>query len=253
MIMDRRVLEDYGQGEAATSDEEQIAFFDAYAAAREGSGDHRWQEQGRVWLYKYNPVRVAFLRRVARGGGALGGLRVLDVGCGTGVFCEALAQNGALVTGIDLASNAVSFAVRRAKALSLPIRYETRAASSINERFDAVTAMEVIEHVPDYAALLRECAARVEPGGVLLVSTINRTWKSWLYAILMAEHVLRLLPRGTHDWRRFVTPAEIEAVLRQTGFEDIAITGVTMSIRTGLLRFAHDRAVNYMIAARRRT
>ncbi len=251
-FMDEGSLEVCVPAEAATWDEDQIAFFDACAAAEEGSDKSRWQEQGRAWLYKYNPVRVAFLRRVAKGGGSLHGLRVLDVGCGTGVFCEALAENGAIVTGIDVGRNAVSFAARRATALGLPIRYATRAAGGITERFHAVTAMEVIEHVPDYAAFLRDCASRVEPGGVLLVSTINRTWKSWLYAICIAEYLLGLLPRGAHDWRRFVTPAEIEAVLRQLDFEDVTITGVTMNIRTGLLRFAHDRAVNFMIAARRR-
>jgi 2-polyprenyl-6-hydroxyphenyl methylase/3-demethylubiquinone-9 3-methyltransferase len=249
--MDRRVLDDCEPEEAGASDEDQIAFFNACAAAQEGSDEDRWQEKGRAWLYKYNPVRVAFLHRMARRGSSLDGLRVLDVGCGTGVFCEALAEDGAIVTGVDLANNAVLFAARRAKELRLPIRYEVCAASSMNERFDAVTVMEVIEHVPDYAAFLRECASRVKPGGILVVSTINRTWKSWLYAILIAERVLNLLPRGAHDWKRFVTPAEIETVLRQLEFGDVTMTGVTTNIRTGLLQLAPDRAVNFMIAARR--
>ena len=249
--MDRRVLEDWEAEAAGASDENQIAFFNACAAAQKGSDQNRWQEQGRAWLYKYNPVRIAFLRHMARRGGSLHGLRVLDVGCGTGVFCEALAEAGAIVTGVDLASNAVSFASRRARALGLPIRYETCAVRSMHERFDVVTVMEVIEHVPNYQAFLSECASRVEPGGLLVVSTINRTWKSWLYAILIAERVLRLLPRGAHDWKRFVTPAEIETVLRQWEFEDVTIAGVTMNIRTGMLQFARDSAVNFMIAARR--
>jgi 2-polyprenyl-6-hydroxyphenyl methylase/3-demethylubiquinone-9 3-methyltransferase len=231
-------------GEASgTIDADQVAHFNAQVFAGPEA------ENARRWLHRYNPVRVAFVETLA--GVARRGARILDIGCGTGIFCEALAATGAAVTGIDPAQEAVAFATRQAQQQGLPISYRHGPVERLGERFSVVTAMEVIEHVPDYAAFLRACANRVEPGGIFVLSTINRTLKSYIYAILAGEYVLRLLPRGAHQWRRFVRPCEVEAVLRELGFRTLAVSGVTMNLRTRALQQSDDFSVNYLLAAQR--
>ena len=234
---------------AARFDPREIAHFNSQARAEHG-------ESARRWLHRYNPLRLAFVEQAAQAAGlsasghGLQGLRVLDVGCGTGIFCEALAASGAFVHGIDPAQDTIMLARTRATT-GLQLGYASELVSESDEAFDIVTAMEVLEHVPDAAAFLRDCAARVRPGGLLIVSTINRTWRSWAFAIVMAEHVLNLLPRGAHDWRRFVQPGEVERVLDDLGFRTQACWGATMNLRSRLMRRSGSCAVNYMIAAQR--
>jgi 2-polyprenyl-6-hydroxyphenyl methylase/3-demethylubiquinone-9 3-methyltransferase len=252
--MDERAFERQSlAGEAIpirrSCDPRQIAHFNSQAET--GAGD-----SARRWLYRYNPLRLAFAEAmVVRAGIAppnrpLRGLRLLDVGCGTGVFCEALAMAGATVRGIDPAMATVALARRQAPP-DVDLHYANGVVEDEATRYDIVTAMEVIEHVPDAPAFLRDCAARVRPGGILVLSTINRTWQSYIYAILVAERLLGLLPRGAHEWRRFVRPGEIEKALRPEGFRMLACWGATMNLSSRMMQRARGRGVNYLIALQR--
>ena len=209
--------------------------------------------RGRNWLVKYNPVRFAFLCEALQVGAIekpLSGLQILDIGCGTGIFCELLARAGACVTGVDPATRALEIAAENARAKGLRIDYRAGTVDAAPEQFDVVSAMEVIEHVPDPRVFLRDCAARVKPGGLLVLSTINRSVKSLFYAKIVGEYVLGLLPRGSHQWNRFVQPPEIEAELGKLNFGQFVQSGVAMNLRTGELQLALDRSVNYLLAAR---
>jgi 2-polyprenyl-6-hydroxyphenyl methylase / 3-demethylubiquinone-9 3-methyltransferase len=174
---------------------------------------------------------------------------ILDVGCGTGIFCELLAGHGAAVTGIDPAKHALAVATRRANAFNLSIDYRAEDVGDVRETFDVVTAMEVIEHVTSPVEFLQECALRVKPGGRLVLSTINRSIKSFAYAKVMGEYVLGLLPRGANQWKRFVRPRELETILTQLNFGDFVKLGVTLHLRSRELQLAEDCAVNYLFAA----
>lgn len=214
-------------------------------------------------LHKFNPVRLAYLRDLltarlvpaqAEARRPLAGLRVLDVGCGGGVLCEPLARLGASVTGIDPAPTNVEVARLHAEQAGLAIEYRVdtvEALAAAGERFDAVLAMEVVEHVPDVPAFTRALCACVRPGGMLVMATINRTLKSFALAIVGAEYVLRWLPRGTHDWSKFVTPAELEAAIRSGGLEIVEQRGVTYNPLADAWRASRDTDVNYMLAAMR--
>ena len=234
---------------SARLDPREVAHFNSQAETERG-------ESARLWLHRYNPLRLAFVEHAAQAAGlistgnGLRGLSILDVGCGTGIFCEALAGCGAQVRGLDPANSAITLARSRARP-ELRLAYSSGLVSDASEMFDIVTAMEVLEHVPDAATFLHDCAARVRPGGLLVVSTINRTWSSYAFAIVMAEYVLRLLPRGAHAWRRFVQPREVEGVLNGLGFQPLACWGATMDLRTRLMKRSSSPAVNYLMAARR--
>lgn len=213
-------------------------------------------------LHRINPLRLAFVRDEATA--ALGRdpgrpfplaeLSVLDVGCGAGLLSEPLARMGAAVTGLDPAGAALDAARAHAAEAGLAIDYRSEAVEEVaaaGTTFDLVVAMEVVEHVPDVPAFVRACAACVRPGGLLLLSTINRTLRAHALAIVAAEYVLRWLPRGTHDWDRFVTPAELRRATEAAGLSGFGTRGMVYSPLTGTWSASRDTAVNYLARAAR--
>lgn len=213
------------------------------------------------WLHKYNVVRVPYIKdalcrqfnRDPNEPDCLRGLRVLDIGCGGGVLCEPLAQLGASVTGVDPAVSAIGVARHHALESGVAVDYRcntTEGLARAGERFDAVLAMEVVEHVADVDAFLSGCVDLVQTGGVLILSTINRTIKSYAFAIAIGEYILRLLPRGAHQWRRFVRPHEIDISLDKRHFRVVDISGVNMNLRSRRLQLSKDLSVNYILTAR---
>ena len=225
----------------------EIAKFDALAA-------RWWDPRGPMApLHAMNPLRVGWVdRRVqVRFGGPV---RVLDLGCGAGLAAEALAQLGHDVLGLDAAGEAIAAARAHAGGLGLPLSYRAGTAEDLAAeglRFPVVTALEVIEHVADPAVFLRLLGRLVEPGGLLFVSTINRTLWSLAMAKLGAEYVLRLLPVGTHEWGRFITPAELGALGGRAGFRMQEVTGMVFDLRRRAWRAGADLGVNYIAAMRR--
>ncbi|MCJ2074563.1 bifunctional 2-polyprenyl-6-hydroxyphenol methylase/3-demethylubiquinol 3-O-methyltransferase UbiG [Methylobacterium sp. E-016] len=232
----------------------EVARFDALAATW-------WDPRGpmRV-LHRFNPVRLAYIRdAVCRHHGrsvetpfALQGLSIVDVGCGGGVLSEPLARLGADVTGLDPAAQNIAAARRHAEAEGVPVDYRAETIESVvaaGETFDVVLIMEVIEHVTDMPAFVRTAASAVKPGGLLFAATLNRTMRSFALAIVGAEYVLGWLPKGTHDWEKFVTPSELSAALGGGGLSVTDTTGVVYNPLTDGWRLGRDTAVNYMLAA----
>ncbi len=223
-----------------------------------------WDADGKLRpLHRQGPARVGFVRdALARHFNLamprlkpLAGLAVLDVGCGGGLMSEPLARLGAKVTGIDPTSDAIAVARRHAGAQGLAIDYRTATVEDLQAEgmcFDAVICMEVIEHVPNQAALVRSLGALVRPGGAVVMSTLNRTWKSYLLAIIGAEYVLGWLPRGTHDWNRFVTTDELVRYLANAGFGEPEMSGIIYDVMADDWRLGPDTDVNYIAAAARR-
>ncbi len=190
------------------------------------------------------------------GGGLkpLSGLSVLDVGCGGGLVSEPLARLGASVTGIDPTLDSIAVARRHAEAQGLAIDYRTASVEDLaakGERFDALVCMEVIEHVPDQAAFVRSLGQLVRPGGAIVMSTLNRTFKSYALAIVAAEYILGWLPRGTHDWNRFVTTEELGRYLEGAGFSAPQTSGIIYDVISDTWRLGPDTDVNYIAAAAR--
>jgi 2-polyprenyl-6-hydroxyphenyl methylase/3-demethylubiquinone-9 3-methyltransferase len=240
---------------SASVDPEEVAKFAALA-------DDWWDPAGTFApLHKLNPARLTFIRdRIAAHQGRdplaerpLAGLRVLDIGCGGGLLCEPLTRLGAEVTGIDAAEPNVAAAARHAAEAGLDIDYRHTTAEALaagGTHFDLVLNMEVVEHVADVKAFLQASAALVAPGGAMVLATLNRTPKSFAFAIVGAEYLLRWLPRGTHDWRKFLRPSELVAYLSADGLETKELTGVAYNPLTGAWYLAaRDLGVNYMIFA----
>jgi 2-polyprenyl-6-hydroxyphenyl methylase/3-demethylubiquinone-9 3-methyltransferase len=233
----------------STIDKEEAGRFAALA-------QNWWDEDGAMApLHRMNPVRLAFLRdRLCDHFGRDGmkpfaGLSIIDVGCGAGLVCEPLARLGATVTGIDATEDMVRAARTHAKAMRLDIDYRVAAAEDLTEKFDAVVALEVIEHVADRELFLQSICARVAPGGAMVLSTINRTPKAFAMAIVGAEYVMRWLPRGTHDWAKFVKPSELARGLAAQGFRIAALDGMVYDPIGRDWRLGKDLAVNYLAFA----
>src|SRR5262249_44072549 len=240
----------------STVDAAEVARFDAMAASW-------WDPRGEMRaLHMINPVRLAFIRDAAcrhfgRDAGKLDclrGLRILDIGCGAGLLSERLARIGAAMVGADPAETNIGMARAHAAQSGLDIDYRAVTAEALadaGERFDIVLAMEVVEHVADMALFLKRCAEMVRPGGLMVAATINRTLKSFALAIVGAEYILGLLPRGTHQWDRLVRPDELEAAFARNGLQVIDERGVILNILTGEEQRSGDMDVHYIIVAER--
>jgi 2-polyprenyl-6-hydroxyphenyl methylase/3-demethylubiquinone-9 3-methyltransferase len=218
---------------------------------------HRWWDPTGEFapLHAINPLRLEWIAaRLSRAGG-LAGARVVDVGCGGGILAESMAARGAKVTGIDLSEKPLSVASLHGLESGIAVRYERIAAEDLAARepgaFDVVTCMEMLEHVPDPEAIVRACATLVAPGGHVFFSTINRNAKAYLFAVVGAEYVLRLLPKRTHDYRRFLTPSELTRFARRAALSLEAMTGLHYNPLTRRYWLAPNVDVNYMIATKR--
>jgi 2-polyprenyl-6-hydroxyphenyl methylase/3-demethylubiquinone-9 3-methyltransferase len=223
------------------ADPAELAKFSALAA--------KWWDPSAEFkpLHRINPLRLDWIDGLA----GLGGKRVLDVGCGGGILAEAMATRGARVLGIDLADKPLKVAMLHKLESGVALDYEAISAEDLAARepasFDVVTCMEMLEHVPDPAATVRACAALVKPGGQVFFSTINRNPKSYLFAVIGAEYVLRLLPRGTHDYARFIKPSELAGFCRAAGLAPAKLKGLTYNPLTDVFRLGADVDVNYML------
>jgi 2-polyprenyl-6-hydroxyphenyl methylase/3-demethylubiquinone-9 3-methyltransferase len=211
---------------------------------------HRWWDPTSEFrpLHEINPLRLEWINaRVP-----LAGKQVCDVGCGGGILAESIAKKGATVTGIDLSEKALKVADLHSLESGIKVRYELIAAEELAAReagqYDVVTCMEMLEHVPDPAAIVEACAKLVKPGGHIFFSTLNRNPKSYLFAIIGAEYILRLLPRGTHDYAKFITPAELSGFARTAGLEVQALKGMTYNPLTKIYSLNQDTSVNYLVA-----
>ncbi len=229
-------------------------------------GAQWWDPHGPMRaLHKFNPVRVAYLRELLGRHFSLDGnprdwrapvplqsLKILDIGCGAGILSEPLARLGASMTAIDPARRNIEIAKEHAAKANLAIDYRCISAEELAGQgalFDAVLAMEVIEHVRDLARFLDRAAKMVRPGGMLVAATLNRTWKSFAFAIVGAEYVLQWVPRGTHNWNHFVTPQELANGLCAAGLKIKNETGVAYNPLTADWQLSHDMDINYMMAA----
>jgi 2-polyprenyl-6-hydroxyphenyl methylase/3-demethylubiquinone-9 3-methyltransferase len=222
--------------------------------------DEWWDPKGKMApLHKINPLRLGYIRdaacrkfdRNARSLGCLSGLRILDIGCGAGLLCEPFSRLGAEVIGIDPSPTNIAAAKLHAAKSNVLVDYRCASVEDMNPRelFDVVLAMEVVEHVVDVGAFLDRCAALMKPSGMMVVSTLNRNWKSFALAIVGAEYVLRWLPRGTHDWNKFVTPDELTQHLEHNGLAVTEQAGVVYSPLADRWSLSADMDVNYMMVA----
>jgi len=214
---------------------------------------HRWWDRTSDFkpLHDINPLRLGWIEEHA----SLKGKRVLDIGCGGGILAEAMAAQGAEVKGIDLSAKALAVARLHGIESGVKVDYESVSAEELAARepgaFDVVTCMEMLEHVPDPAAIVAACATLVRPGGHVFFSTLNRNLKSYLMAVVAAEYVLRLLARGTHDYSRFIAPSELARDARKSGLEIIDLTGLHYNPITRHYWLGDNTDVNYLMATYR--
>ena len=224
-------------------DSGEIAKFSALA--------HRWWDPNSEFapLHRINPLRLGWINERA----PLPGKRAIDIGCGGGILAESMASAGASVKGIDLSEKALKVAQIHLLETRLSVDYEPIAAEAIAKRepasFDIVTCMELLEHVPEPASTVTACAALARPGGSLFFSTLNRNLKAYLFAILGAEYVLKLLPKGTHDYSKFIRPSELSAMCRSAGLDVREIIGMTYNPLTRVYSLGRDTDVNYLLRA----
>ncbi|MFN0159922.1 MAG: bifunctional 2-polyprenyl-6-hydroxyphenol methylase/3-demethylubiquinol 3-O-methyltransferase UbiG [Burkholderiales bacterium] len=227
------------------ADPAELAKFSALAA--------KWWDPSAEFkpLHRINPLRLDWIDSLA----PLKDRRVLDVGCGGGILAESMAARGARVLGIDLAEKPLKVAMLHRLESGVKLDYEAIAAEDLALRepgsFDVVTCMEMLEHVPDPASTVRACATLVKPGGQVFFSTINRNPKSYLFAVIGAEYVLRLLPRGTHDYAKFIKPSELARFCRAASLEPAEFKGLTYNPLTDHFRLGADIDVNYMLQTRK--
>jgi 2-polyprenyl-6-hydroxyphenyl methylase / 3-demethylubiquinone-9 3-methyltransferase len=220
-----------------------------------------WDPHGKfAVLHKFNPVRLSYIRdhataRFARdryGPRPLDGLRLLDIGCGGGLLAEPMARLGADVVAIDPSETNIATARLHGEEAGLAIDYRAATAEEVaaaGETFDIILNMEVIEHVIDPATFVAVCGDMLKPGGLMFVATLNRTWKSFAFAIIGAEFVLGWLPRGTHHWEKFITPDELNRYLEAAGLKPVDTTGVVYNPLTGTWARSRDTDVNFMVVA----
>lgn len=215
---------------------------------------HRWWDPNSEFkpLHDINPLRLGWIDQLC---GGMAGKRVVDVGCGGGILAESMAAKGATVTGIDLSEKALKVARLHQLESGVQVDYRLIAAESLAEEapdsFDVVTCMEMLEHVPDPVSILAACQRMVKPGGWVFLSTLNRNPKSYLFAIIGAEYVLNMLPKGTHDWSKFLKPHELASYARQAGLEPVQLMGMTYNPFTKAYKLEQDTDVNYLLACRR--
>jgi 2-polyprenyl-6-hydroxyphenyl methylase/3-demethylubiquinone-9 3-methyltransferase len=241
---------------ATSVDEAEVERFSRHAA-------DWWDPRGPMAaLHKFNPVRLGYIRdqaaarfeRDPRKLDCLAGLRMLDIGCGGGILSEPLARLGAVMVGADPAAENIEAAREHAEEHGVAVDYRATTAEELaeaRETFDVVLAMEVVEHVADVEAFVSTCASMVKPGGLLIAATLNRTLKSFALAIVGAEYVLRWLPRGTHQWDKFVTPRELESAVENAGLNVTGERGVMYNPLADRWQLSSDMDVNYMLVAAR--
>jgi 2-polyprenyl-6-hydroxyphenyl methylase/3-demethylubiquinone-9 3-methyltransferase len=239
---------------ASTVDPKEVAYYHRLA-------EQWWDEQGKFWpLHRLNRLRVSYLReticrhfgRAACAQQPLAGLNVLDIGCGGGILAESMARLGATMHGIDVVERNIVVASQHARQSGLEIRFEYVDVADVVERaqrYDVVLNMEVVEHVTNLPLFMSLCSRLVEDDGILFIATINRNPLSWLFAIVGAEYILRWLPVGTHSWRKFVKPAELQALLADNGMSVNASTGVRVNPFTRVFSLCRRQSVNYMLSA----
>jgi 2-polyprenyl-6-hydroxyphenyl methylase/3-demethylubiquinone-9 3-methyltransferase len=214
---------------------------------------HRWWDPESEFkpLHAINPLRLSWIKSLVD----LNGIKVLDVGCGGGILAESIAQSGADTCGIDLSQKALKVAELHALEVGATLTYRSIAAEALAEeqpaQYDVVTCMEMLEHVPDPASVVRACAKLCKPGGTLFFSTLNRSPKSYLFAIIGAEYLLRILPKGTHEYAKFIKPSELVGFTRQAALEMIDMKGLSYNPLSQVYSLGDDVAVNYMIAVRK--
>ena len=222
--------------------------------AKFGALAHRWWDPTGDFksLHDINPLRLDYIARRSRG---LEGKHALDVGCGGGILAEAMASAGAKVLGIDLSDKALTVARLHQLESGVEVDYRLSAAETLAAeqpgRFEIVTCMELLEHVPEPASTIAACATLVKPGGLVVFSTINRNPKAYLFAVIGGEYLLRLLPRGTHDYARFIKPSELVGFARRAGLEVDDLVGMTYNPLTRTYRLEADTSINYIATFRR--
>ena len=239
-----------------TVNADEIAKFSAMA-------DAWWDPEGDFKpLHRFNPVRLTYIRdwalrhfsRSTQDRRPLEGLSVLDIGCGGGLLCEPLTRLGATVTGIDAGARNIGVARLHAEQMGLTIAYRettSEALAAEGARFDIVLNMEVVEHVDNVPLYMKSCADLVASGGLLFSATLNRTLRARALAVFAAENILRWLPRGTHDWNKFLTPDELKAFIARNGLKVVDETGVVFHPLAGEWRKSPDMGINYMVLAER--
>jgi len=241
---------------AKSVDPEEVRRFAAMA-------DAWWDPAGKSRaLHRLNPVRIGFIRdraclhfgRDPKADRPLSGLRLLDLGCGGGLASEPMARLGAIVVGADAAAENVQAAAQHAVEMDLAIDYRPATAESLvtaGESFDVVLCLEVVEHVADLDSLLRSCAALLQPGGLFVAATINRTFKAFALAVVGAEYLLQWLPKGTHDWRKFLRPHELARIMRRAGLDITEVAGIRYEPIRDNWSLTPDLDINYMMVARK--
>jgi 2-polyprenyl-6-hydroxyphenyl methylase/3-demethylubiquinone-9 3-methyltransferase len=214
---------------------------------------HKWWDPNSEFkpLHEINPLRLGYIERIA----GLAGKTVLDVGCGGGILSESMAAQGAKVTGIDLADKSLQVAKLHLLESGMQVEYRKIAVEELAAerpgQYDVVTCMEMLEHVPDPAAVVAACTKLAKPGGTVFFSTLNRNPKSYLFAVIGAEYILNLLPRGTHDFAKFIKPSELAQWCRDAGLDVSDVTGMSYNPIDKSYSLGRDSSVNYLVACRK--